>query len=242
MSVDLNRVIEQVSKEKGIDKTIVVTAVEEMMHSAARRTFGPDRNIESRFNPDIGEIELFEIKTVVESLANAGFGGGTRRRARQVRSRSPDRRRDPDKARHRDDGPDCRTSGQAEPHPTYPRRRAQTDFQRIQGSQRRNCFGYRPALRTQEHDRKPRPDRGDFAGKGADSARALSPGRSDPGADSRRRSLGKGTIDRAFAHLEPLPDEAVRAGSSGNLRGNRRDSPVRSGTRRARQGCGLFQG
>jgi transcription termination/antitermination protein NusA len=71
MSVDLNRVIEQVSKEKGIDKAIVVTAVEEMMHSAARRTFGPDRNIESRFNPDIGEIELFEIKTVVESLANA---------------------------------------------------------------------------------------------------------------------------------------------------------------------------
>jgi len=27
MSVDLNRVIEQVSKEKGIDKTIVITAV-----------------------------------------------------------------------------------------------------------------------------------------------------------------------------------------------------------------------
>jgi N utilization substance protein A len=71
MSVDLNRVIEQVSKEKGIDKAIVITAVEEMMHSAARRTFGADRNIESRFNPDIGEIELFEIKTVVESLANA---------------------------------------------------------------------------------------------------------------------------------------------------------------------------
>jgi N utilization substance protein A len=72
MSVDLNRVIEQVSKEKGIDKTIVVNAVEEMMHSAARRTFGPDRNIESRFNPEIGEIELFEIKTVVATVANAG--------------------------------------------------------------------------------------------------------------------------------------------------------------------------
>ncbi len=72
MSIDLNRVIEQVSKEKGIDKTIVVNAVEEMMHSAARRTFGPDRNIESRFNPEIGEIELFEIKTVVEAVANAG--------------------------------------------------------------------------------------------------------------------------------------------------------------------------
>jgi N utilization substance protein A len=72
MAVDLNRVIEQVSKEKGIDKTIVVNAVEEMMHSAARRTFGADRNIESRFNAEIGEIELFEIKTVVAAVANAG--------------------------------------------------------------------------------------------------------------------------------------------------------------------------
>jgi transcription termination/antitermination protein NusA len=71
MQVDLNRVIEQVSKEKGIDKTIVINAVEEMMHSAARRTFGPDRNIESRFNPELGEIELFEIKTVVDKVANS---------------------------------------------------------------------------------------------------------------------------------------------------------------------------
>jgi N utilization substance protein A len=70
MQVDLNRVIEQVSKEKGIDKTIVINAVEEMMHSAARRTFGADRNIESRFNPDLGEVELFEIKTVVETVTN----------------------------------------------------------------------------------------------------------------------------------------------------------------------------
>ena len=88
MQVDLNRVIEQVSKEKGIDKTIVITAVEEMMHSAARRTFGPDRNIESRFNTEIGEIELFEIKTVVarpspmpQSEVDAGG------RAAEIRSR-----------------------------------------------------------------------------------------------------------------------------------------------------------
>jgi len=69
MQIDLNRVIEQVSKEKGIDKSIVVAAVEEMMHSAARRTFGADRNIESRFNVDLGEVELFEIKTVVAQTA-----------------------------------------------------------------------------------------------------------------------------------------------------------------------------
>jgi transcription termination/antitermination protein NusA len=72
MAVDLNRVIEQVSKEKGIDKSIVISAVEEMMHSAARRTFGAERNIESRFNPDLGEVELFEIKTVVDRAAASG--------------------------------------------------------------------------------------------------------------------------------------------------------------------------
>jgi transcription termination/antitermination protein NusA len=70
MQLDLNRVIEQVSKEKGIDKGIVIGAVEEMMHSAAKRTFGSERTIESRFNPELGEIELFEIKTVVEQPAN----------------------------------------------------------------------------------------------------------------------------------------------------------------------------
>ena len=72
MAVDLNRVIEQVSKEKGIDKSIVVSAVEEMMHSAARRTFGAERNIESRFKSDLGEVELFEIKTVVDRAAASG--------------------------------------------------------------------------------------------------------------------------------------------------------------------------
>ncbi|MGZ6251737.1 MAG: NusA N-terminal domain-containing protein, partial [Candidatus Binataceae bacterium] len=70
MTGELNRVIEQVSKEKGIDKTIVISAVEEMMHSAARRTFGNERNIESRYNSELGEVELFEIKTVVDQVAN----------------------------------------------------------------------------------------------------------------------------------------------------------------------------
>ncbi len=66
MLPDLNRVIEQVSKEKGIDRDIIVKALEEAMLSAAKRTFGLDRNIEAQFNPEIGQVELFEIKRVVE--------------------------------------------------------------------------------------------------------------------------------------------------------------------------------
>ena len=58
MQQDLNRVIEQVSKEKGIDKTILIGALESAMVSAAKRTFGHQRKIEAQFNPEIGEVEL----------------------------------------------------------------------------------------------------------------------------------------------------------------------------------------
>jgi transcription termination/antitermination protein NusA len=68
MQQDLNRVIEQVSKEKGIDKAILISALENAMVSAAKKTFGHQRKIEAQFNPEIGEVELFESKTVVETV------------------------------------------------------------------------------------------------------------------------------------------------------------------------------
>jgi transcription termination/antitermination protein NusA len=68
MQQDLNRVIEQVSKEKGIDKTILIGALENAMVSAAKKTFGHQRKIEAQFNPEIGEVELFEAKIVVETV------------------------------------------------------------------------------------------------------------------------------------------------------------------------------
>jgi N utilization substance protein A len=69
MQSDLNRVIEQVSKEKGMDKAVIIEALESAMLSAARRTFG-HRQIEAKYNPDLGEVELFEIRTVVEEVEN----------------------------------------------------------------------------------------------------------------------------------------------------------------------------
>ncbi len=68
MQQDLNRVIEQVSKEKGIDKTILINALENAMVSAAKKTFGHQRKIEAQYNPDLGEVELFEAKLVVEEV------------------------------------------------------------------------------------------------------------------------------------------------------------------------------
>src|SRR5262245_57079013 len=70
MQPDLNRVIEQVSKEKGMDRSVIIEALESAMLSAARRTFSQKR-IEAKFSPDLGEVELFEIKTVVDTVTNS---------------------------------------------------------------------------------------------------------------------------------------------------------------------------
>ncbi|MCE2485525.1 MAG: transcription termination/antitermination protein NusA [Desulfurellaceae bacterium] len=69
MQPDLNRVIEQVSKEKGMDRQVIIEAIESAMLSAARRTFG-QKQIEAKFNHEIGEVELFEIKTVVQTVTD----------------------------------------------------------------------------------------------------------------------------------------------------------------------------
>src|SRR5437870_2113886 len=68
MQQDLNRVIEQVSKEKGIDKANRIRALSNAMISAAKTTFGQQRRIEAQFTPEIGEVALFEAKAVVETV------------------------------------------------------------------------------------------------------------------------------------------------------------------------------
>lgn len=62
---DLSRMIEQVGKEKGIDKQIVVDAVIQGMMVAARKKYGSYRDIECMFNDEAGEVELVEFKEVV---------------------------------------------------------------------------------------------------------------------------------------------------------------------------------
>jgi len=67
---ELARVIEQVSKEKGLDKALVIEAVEDAMKSAARKTYGQDLNIEAKYNPETSEIDVYKIQTVVSEVEN----------------------------------------------------------------------------------------------------------------------------------------------------------------------------
>jgi N utilization substance protein A len=64
----LKREIDQVAKDKGIDAAEIIAALEDAMKQAARRERGQDTEIEARFNEDLGEVELFEFREVVEQV------------------------------------------------------------------------------------------------------------------------------------------------------------------------------
>ncbi|MBK6684212.1 MAG: transcription termination/antitermination protein NusA [Deltaproteobacteria bacterium] len=68
---NLNNIISQVATDKGIAKDILVEALEAAMLTAARKVYGIDRDIEAHFNPNSGDVELFEFRTVVEKIDNA---------------------------------------------------------------------------------------------------------------------------------------------------------------------------
>jgi transcription termination/antitermination protein NusA len=68
MAMEFARVIEQVSKEKGISKEIVIKAIEDSIKSAARKQEGMQLNIEAQYNADIGAVEVFKIWSVVETV------------------------------------------------------------------------------------------------------------------------------------------------------------------------------
>jgi len=70
MASELGRVIEQVEKDKGIGKEVLIDALESALLMAAKKKFGLEKEIEAHFNEELGEIELFQFKTVVESSAN----------------------------------------------------------------------------------------------------------------------------------------------------------------------------
>jgi N utilization substance protein A len=71
-SVDLNAILGQLGRDKGIDKSILVEAIESAMLSAARKHFGHSLNLEVSFNEDSGELEVVQFKTVVSSVVDPG--------------------------------------------------------------------------------------------------------------------------------------------------------------------------
>jgi N utilization substance protein A len=70
IGLNLKREITQIAKDKGIDIDEIIGALEEAMKQAARKRHGLEKEIEARYNDELGEIELFEFKEVVEAVTD----------------------------------------------------------------------------------------------------------------------------------------------------------------------------
>jgi N utilization substance protein A len=70
MLSELSRIVDQISRDKGIKKELLIESLEEAVMQAARKKFGLRRDMEVRYNEELGEIELFQFRTVVEEVAD----------------------------------------------------------------------------------------------------------------------------------------------------------------------------
>ena len=62
--------IDQLSRDKGIDPSIVVSAVEDAVLVATRKFYKSVEDLRSTFNKETGHVEVFAIKKVVEEVTN----------------------------------------------------------------------------------------------------------------------------------------------------------------------------
>ena len=70
MNSDLGRVLDQVSRDKGIDRQILIDTLEEATKSAIKKKFGLSDNFEVTFNEELGEVEVYQFKEVVEQVTD----------------------------------------------------------------------------------------------------------------------------------------------------------------------------
>lgn len=68
---NLKNTIDSIVKEKGIDKQVVLEALEQAVLSAANKKYRNTRDLEAHFNEEVGEVELFEFVTVVEEVTDS---------------------------------------------------------------------------------------------------------------------------------------------------------------------------
>ncbi|HEX6726437.1 MAG TPA: transcription termination factor NusA [Nitrospira sp.] len=70
MNRELISVIDEIGRQKGIDKARVIGAIESALQTAAKKRFGQAENIQVEIDPKTGEISVVSKKIIVETVGN----------------------------------------------------------------------------------------------------------------------------------------------------------------------------
>jgi N utilization substance protein A len=70
MATELQQMIDVVAKDKGIDASIVITAIEDAYLAASRKVFKSDEDLRTRFNLETGQVELYAVRQIVTEVTS----------------------------------------------------------------------------------------------------------------------------------------------------------------------------
>src|ERR1051325_7017052 len=68
--LELLQIADAVAREKSIDRTIVVAAMEDAIAKAARSRYGAETDVHAEINPKTGELRLARHMLVVDNVEN----------------------------------------------------------------------------------------------------------------------------------------------------------------------------
>ncbi len=68
MSAELIHALEQLEKERGIHKDILIEAIEQALISAYKKNFGSSQNVEVNIERSTGDIRVYALKTIVDEV------------------------------------------------------------------------------------------------------------------------------------------------------------------------------
>ncbi len=70
MSAELIHALEQIEKEKGINKEILIEAIEVALITAYKRNYGAALNVEVYIDRLTGDVRVFALKNIVEEVTD----------------------------------------------------------------------------------------------------------------------------------------------------------------------------
>lgn len=68
MGMELRKAIDQISKDRGIDRDLLVETLEEAVRTSVARKYGDGIDFEVSFNEELGEMEVYQFKAVVDEV------------------------------------------------------------------------------------------------------------------------------------------------------------------------------
>jgi len=68
MEIGLKRIIDQVSREKGLGRDVLISALKDAISSAAKKRFGSRLDVEVSYNENTGDLEVYQFRTVVSEV------------------------------------------------------------------------------------------------------------------------------------------------------------------------------